>query len=214
MLPVRSNVADRPVPQARTLPTSTSAPGEHTTPGGRAPLFLGIDPGQSGGVAWIEGDNARASKMPETERDLWDSFAAFRVNSVTLAVIERVSPAPGEGVVSAFTFGQNYGLLRGFLIACAIPFVEVSPSVWQKRYSLPALPKRPPLIVGPTTPEAIEARKATLRTRGKARTEKKNALKAIAQQLFPLLKITHATADALLLATYARMLHTQRTGTP
>jgi hypothetical protein len=41
----------------------------------------------------------------------------------------------------------------------------------------------------------------------------KNVSKAKAQQLFPTMKITHAVADALLLAAYAQRLYQQRSGT-
>lgn len=148
--------------------------------------FLGIDPGQSGGIAWLEENpdpraTAWAAKMPETERDIWDGLAAFRMNQVTLAVIEKVHSMPKQGVASSFKFGQNYGSLRMALIASCIPFEEVTPQAWQK--ALGCL------------------------TRGD-----KNVSKAKAQQLYPQLKITHAVADALLLATYARMLHQQRNG--
>lgn len=40
----------------------------------------------------------------------------------------------------------------------------------------------------------------------------KNVSKARAQQLFPQLKITHAIADALLIAEYAKRLYHQRNG--
>jgi len=40
----------------------------------------------------------------------------------------------------------------------------------------------------------------------------KNVSKAKAQQLFPQLKITHAIADALLIAEYARRTYNQRNG--
>ena len=35
--------------------------------------IIGIDPGKSGGIAWLpEGLIGRAIKMPETPRDIWD----------------------------------------------------------------------------------------------------------------------------------------------
>ncbi len=152
-------------------------------------IFLGIDPGQSGGLAWIEdgreGDPAAAfaMKMPDTERDLWIKVAAETERSArtVFAVIEKVHSMPKQGVASSFKFGQSYGFLRGCLIASGIPFEEVSPQAWQKE--LGCLSKGD-----------------------------KNVTKARAQQLFPAEKVTHATADALLLAEYARRLWLRRNG--
>lgn len=146
-------------------------------------IFVGIDPGKSGGIAWItESGNAAAVRMPETERDLWDllkgMFDQFEPKKVYL---EKVGVMPGEGVSSAFSFGKNYGMLRGMLIATQMPFDDVRPLRWQKMFSLP-----------------------TIKACGGSKVAKKNTHKAKAQQLFPQLKITHATADALLIAEYCR----------
>ncbi len=149
-------------------------------------LILGIDPGKSGGLAWLStGAAAAASKMPATERDLWGSIAA---SARHFAYIEKVGAMPGQGVTSMFSFGQNYGMLRAFLIAAAIPFETVTPAVWQREFKLP-----------------------TVKNAG-SKVAKKNAHKARAQELFPTLKITHAIADALLIAEWGRRQRESRTG--
>lgn len=138
--------------------------------------FLGIDPGASGGIAILaDGKEPYAIKMPETERDVWDTIRGFRAWSDrdVIAVIESVHAMPKQGVTSTFTFGKGYGGLRMALIAAAIPFREVQPRDWQKALGC---------LTGGD----------------------KNISKAKAQQLFPSLKITHATADALLLAEWLR----------
>lgn len=90
------------------------------------------------------------------------------------AVIETVHSSPQMGVKSAFTFGQSFGQLEALLVANKIPFDRVRPQAWQK--DLQCL------------------------TKGD-----KNVSKRKAQELFPNGdKITHATADALLLAEFAR----------
>lgn len=143
-------------------------------------ILLGIDPGASGGIARIGlGGIATATKMPETERDMWELFAAHA--RPDFAVIERVHSMPKQGVSSSFKFGRNYGFLRGCLIASGIAFEEVAPQVWQK-------------VLG-------------CLSRGD-----KNVTKAKAQQLFPAIKVTHAIADALLLAEYARRVWVARNG--
>ncbi|MEK9735756.1 MAG: hypothetical protein VW239_00370 [Candidatus Nanopelagicales bacterium] len=149
-------------------------------------IFLGIDPGASGGIAWLSSfsEEARAHKFPDTERDAYEVFLmaladAGRNNLSTFAIIERVHSMPKQGVVSSFKFGQSYGFLRGCLIALEIPFEEATPQSWQKAIGC--------------------------LSRGD-----KNVTKAKAQQLFPGRRITHATADALLLAEYARRTWTAR----
>ena len=102
--------------------------------------WLGIDPGKRGAIAWCD-DSGPVSviAMPETEREVWDEL-----NRITFgrgycglgpvecfAVIEDVHSMPGQGVVSAFTFGCGYGGLRMALIGLGIPFRAVSPAKWQ-----------------------------------------------------------------------------------
>lgn len=132
---------------------------------------MGIDPGQSGGIAVINGDIARAHNMPETERDVWDLLTSYTGSGIVCAVIEKVHAMPKQGVSSTFKFGKGYGALRMALIASGVPFREVAPQTWQKALGC---------LTGGD----------------------KNVSKAMAQQLYPHLKITHATADALLLATW------------
>jgi len=141
---------------------------------------IGIDPGASGGVAWIdETGDACVKKMPDTLADLWDLIHSLNFNvdfssiNQPKAYLEQVHSMPGQGVASSFKFGQGYGALEMALTAAGIPFERVSPQKWQK--ALGCL------------------------TKGE-----KNVSKRKAQELFPQLKITHATADALLIAEYGR----------
>lgn len=138
-------------------------------------IILGIDPGQSsGGVAVVDQVSAYATAIGKmTERDIWDYISFKCPPGNTKAYIEQVGAFPGQGRSSIFKFGQNYGLLRGLLIAAGIPFETVTAGVWQKN----------------------------MRCLSKG---DKNVTKAKAQELFPSLKITHAIADALLIAEYGR----------
>ena len=43
---------------------------------------------------------------------------------------------PGQGVVSMFNFGQNYGFIQGVLKAYNIPFELVPPAKWKKEFSV------------------------------------------------------------------------------
>ena len=137
-------------------------------------LSIGIDPGLSGGVAFIPDTGTPwAHKMPETDRDLIDLLR----DSINLfearALIELVHSSPQMGVKSAFTFGEGYGRLQMALTALGVPYERVRPQAWQKAMGC--------------------------LTRGD-----KNVSKRKAQELFPDLKVTHAIADALLIAEYGR----------
>ncbi len=151
-------------------------------------LFLGIDPGVSGGVAYVDecGVCLMACKMPETPADVLALLRAAPPGGVTdialgqrRACLERVHSMPDQGHVGAFTFGRGYGHLEAFLIALGIPYDNPTPQTWQK---------------------VMECRSGG----------DKNVTKRRAQQLFPLWRhpITHAIADALLIAEYCRRVHT------
>ena len=140
-------------------------------------ITIGIDPGVNGAIAWIQDGKPCVEKMPETLADLWDLIESIKFGNECRAYLESVHSSPQQGVKSAFTFGQGYGRLEMALTAVGIPFERVSPQKWQKAMGC--------------------------LTKGD-----KNVSKRKAQELFPQLnqghRITHATADALLIAEYGR----------
>jgi hypothetical protein len=147
-------------------------------------LYLGADPGKSGGLAAVDADGDLLYVYPfahGTEHDAWDWLraAVLRARKVH-AALERVHAMPKQGVASTFAFGRHYGFLRGLLVAAGVPFVEVAPRKWQAALGV--------------APAAA----------GESRARFKNRLKAAAQRLFPKEHITLATADAVLLAEYCR----------
>lgn len=102
-----------------------------------------------------------------------------------LAVIEQIDPRPtyfqGKRSILRSTciiYGE-YRMCRATLATLGIPFLAVTPKNWQAHYGL--------------AKEKLEGD-----------TSWKNRLKARAQSLFPDVKVTLATADALLLAEYGR----------
>lgn len=86
---------------------------------------------------------------------------------------------PKDGVASAFKFGQNYGLLRGVLISCNIPFHQATPAKWKGTLGL-------------------KKKDNESQSQFKARSRE------MAQRLYPKTngRITNATAEALLLVHY------------
>ena len=142
---------------------------------------IGIDPGQSGGIAQIDYEGVVAAvmawPMPETEHDTAELFRSIKSGVICVAYIESVHSFPGQGVASSFTFGKNYGFLRGLLVGFQIPFIDVSPMKWKKALGLNF-------------------------TAQDSKKDKKNGSKQLAQQWWPHLKITHKTSEALLIAEY------------
>ncbi len=154
-------------------------------------VYLGIDPGASGGITTLYPDgDVLSTKMLETETDIWEYIEAVaasgRQGAGIFATIEKVHAMPGNGVTGMFKFGMNYGLLRMALVGNRIPFDEVTPQHWQKK-----------LLVNPR-------RKDSDSKTGESQTEFKNRLKQKAQQLFPKIKVTLAIADSLLISEYCR----------
>ena len=138
-------------------------------------LFIGIDTGKSGGICATNGTVSVCCKCPGTVADMYAVlYAMLDIDTNPIAVIESVHSMPGQGVKSTFTFGTNYGMWLGILASLQVPYIQVSPTKWMNIY-------------GP---------------RPKDKTARKNHLKHLAQQRYPKLPITLATADAVLLAHY------------
>lgn len=156
------------------------------------PLICGIDPGQSGGIAFLDGRlvvpgfesvcstafSAFAYPMPETEKDVLDLIVEHE-KVIKCAYLESVHSFPGQGVASSFTFGKGYGFLRGVLVARGIPFVDVSPMKWKKAIGLKF-------------------------TAEDSKKDKKNGSKQLAAQWWPHIKVTHTISEALLICEYGR----------
>lgn len=95
---------------------------------------------------------------------------------------EKVGGMPGMAGSAMFNFGKGYGNLEMALIALEIKTTLTSPQAWQKTFMIGTKSKQ-------TT------------------TQWKNKLKALAQQIFPQLKVTLINADALLILEYFRKLN-------
>jgi hypothetical protein len=143
-------------------------------------IYIGIDPGQSGGLAAIVSGSAEAIPMPPTERDVWEWFCGWD-SSRCVAVIEWIHPAiQGVGKSSMSKLYGNYAQLRGYLIASKIRFEDEKTAKWCRALGIPP------------------------RTKTETRTLWKNRLKGKAQELFPQTTLTLKTADALLIAEFCR----------
>ncbi len=96
--------------------------------------YLGIDPGQKGGIALLgEDGSAQGWRYPG---DIQEAAVLLNrlslANKISLACIEKVGAMPKQGVISTFKFGMNYGAWQGILAALGIPYITVTPRKWQK----------------------------------------------------------------------------------
>jgi hypothetical protein len=103
--------------------------------------YVGLDPGKSGGIAWIHSGEVQAAKLGELT-DIRGTLLSLPGKPT--AVLEIVSAGGastgGEkgrmGATSAFSFGRGYGWLEACLLCCEVPFVRVRPTKWQAEFSL------------------------------------------------------------------------------
>lgn len=142
-------------------------------------LILGIDPGASGAVAELYSDGKTDAFSMLPDDDMRDYFECLRqvTDRTIVAYMELVGgyigkPQPGSGM---FKFGNGNGYIRGLLAANRIKTVMVRPQAWQKGIS---------------------------GVQGVKGPDRKRVLKEAAARLFPALKVTLSTADALLIGAY------------
>ena len=86
-------------------------------------IYLGIDPGKSGGISQHKNGVVSATGFTNcTPADIFHIIEGYSSEPNTIALIEKVHSSPQMGVKSAFTFGDGYGFLRGCLTGLKIPF--------------------------------------------------------------------------------------------
>jgi len=146
---------------------------------------VAIDPGVSGGVAVCAFGKTICHAMPATQGDVLELLrdiknAASVESAECICVLEEVGGFAGKAQPGSamFKFGEGFGFLKGVIQALGIKLELVRPQVWQKSFGLGTA------------------------SRCASKTEWKNKLKAEAQRRFPQLRVTLATADALLIADY------------
>nr|DAI40751.1 MAG TPA: HOLLIDAY JUNCTION RESOLVASE [Caudoviricetes sp.] len=100
--------------------------------------YIGIDPGKDGALAVII-DSGKASIVPfdqDAYRLVLRQFCMQARMAQARAVLEHVGAMPGQGVTSMFSFGENFGYIKGLLEAFEIPYELVRPQRWKKEYGI------------------------------------------------------------------------------
>lgn len=143
---------------------------------------LGIDPGVNGGMCLL--DQHQDVVMCEawsSQSDFVDFIGRCQefAGDHLVAFVEKVASMPAQGVVSVFTFGENFGFIQGAIRSRFIPLELVLPKDWQT-----------PLRLKKTA----------------SKTAHKNQLKDCANRFYPKAKWTLKTCDAYLIARHGYLL--------
>lgn len=99
-------------------------------------LFIGIDPGKSGGIAYIDSEQGFSFTEPYSDKALIDLCSDASRGGQVICCLEKVGAMPGQGVVSMFSFGQSVGYIKGVLESFRIPYQEITPQKWKREFGL------------------------------------------------------------------------------
>lgn len=144
-------------------------------------IYIGIDPGASGGLGWVNDEEDEFGK---------ESFAKMTEREIALLIkdLTYISSETPCAVIELVHSSPQMGVKSAFTFGRSYGFLRGVLASHMIAYV-------------EVRPQAWQKAMGCL-TKGD-----KNVTKALAQQLYPGEKVTHATADALLLATYARRHH-------
>lgn len=148
--------------------------------------YVGIDPGQKGGIAVISasGEVLEVYRMPEFPCNIASIFEGIiKSYDNPFVVMEKSQSMPKQGIAGAHSYGIHNGVLLGMIIMGKLPYHLVRPVMWKK------------LILA-----------------GEADKSDKNTSIRICENLFPdvdlipgqLRKPHDGIAEALLIAEYGR----------
>jgi Holliday junction resolvasome RuvABC endonuclease subunit len=140
--------------------------------------ILGVDPGVNGGIAWITDGKPCVEKMPDTLQDLW-----WLIESILAEHPPIYRAKDCKAYIEHVHSSPQMGVKSAFTFGQGYGRLEMVLTA----AGIPFERVRP---------QAWQKALQCL-TKGD-----KNVSKRRAQELYPQLKITHATADALLIATY------------
>lgn len=97
--------------------------------------YLGVDPGQHGGMAVVRSDGEPLiwTRMPQGTARIadWINGACQQYPRVVL-VVEKSQAMPKQGISSAFRYGAHFGAFEALAVLLRLPYHEVPPSTWKK----------------------------------------------------------------------------------
>ena len=142
-------------------------------------ITIGVDPGANGGIAWID-YNGRAcvEKMPDSLQDLWELIC-----DITSYPKSSIDGRKYKAYIEQVSSSPQMGVVSSFSFGRGYGNLEMALTA----AGIPFERVRP----------QVWQKALGCMTKGD-----KNVSKRKAQELFPDRKVTHATADALLIAYY------------
>ena len=155
-------------------------------------IFIGIDPGKHGAIAWMDGER-KGIFVHDCPLDGDGSDFRGMARLLTMATIadraivtmEEVHAMPSDGKCSAFAFGLGYGAWLGICGAAGMPPRLVSPQTWKHT-----------MLAGVANDKAMEAKVLKQRFQGHP----------VCSQLHgPRGGLRDGRVDALFLAEYGRV---------
>ena len=139
-------------------------------------ITIGVDPGANGGIAWITDGKACVEKMPDTLQDLWELVVSISLEAGT----------GGMGIrayLEAVSSSPQMGVVSSFSFGRGYGNLEMALTA----AAIPFERVRP----------QVWQKALGCMTKGD-----KNITKTLAAELFPSIKATHWSSDALLIAHY------------
>jgi hypothetical protein len=145
-------------------------------------ITIGVDPGANGGIAWITSDGkACVEKMPDTLQDLWELVESIGFEAPDF------TPYQIKAYIEQVSSSPQMGVVSAFSFGRGYGNLEMA------------------LTAAGISFERVRPQ-VWQKALGCMTKGDKNVSKRKAQELFPDRKITHATADALLIAHYGTKL--------
>ena len=96
--------------------------------------WIGIDPGKTGAMGIIYEDYQDVYDYEEVPAGLNDLYYKMEQEDfVFKALLEKQQAFPGQGVVSMFKLGENYGKWQGWLDMLGIGYEIITPVQWRKQ---------------------------------------------------------------------------------
>lgn len=147
--------------------------------------IIAIDPGSSGGIAVFTKSGVQAVKMPKSVSEMNDYFIYIKNTYENVVVfIEKVQAFSSDDDSPGKKFAinkmlANYQQVLTVVKLCGFKFIEVYPISWQTSLGL------------------------KIKGKEESKTERKNRYKDFSQNIFPELKVTLQTSDALCIIQFA-----------
>lgn len=96
-------------------------------------IYLGIDPGGKGFISAITDGGYKFYSISDLNAlEINKELSALKSMGDIVAIMEDVHAIFGSSAKATFSFGAIFGLLKGLLVANAIPYHLVPPKTWQR----------------------------------------------------------------------------------